>query len=292
MINSMTGFGRGSASSDGRSITIELKSVNHKYLDLNFRLPRSLNYLEETLRTAISAKLSRGHLDINLSYMNTREDAKSITLDSSLIAQYIEAGNSVAQQFNVENDLTVTTLLRFPDVANIADSQDDEEEVKKLALSAVSQALSELAAMRVREGNNIYEDIIGKLKYLELLHKQMQERAPMVVAQYSQRLHERISAWLNEVDIDKARIATEIALFADRVSIDEELVRIKSHLNEFNAMLNSTLPVGRSMDFLTQELTREFNTIGSKANDSELAKMVITAKAEVEKIREQVQNIE
>ena len=146
--------------------------------------------------------------------------------------------------------------------------------------------------MRVREGNNIYEDIIGKLKYLELLHKQMQERAPMVVAQYSQRLHERISAWLNEVDIDKARIATEIALFADRVSIDEELVRIKSHLNEFNAMLNSTLPVGRSMDFLTQELTREFNTIGSKANDSELAKMVITAKAEVEKIREQVQNIE
>lgn len=292
MINSMTGFGRGSASSDGRSIAIELKSVNHKYLDLNFRLPRSLNYLEETLRTAISAKLSRGHLDINLSYMNTREDAKSITLDSSLIAQYIEAGNSVAQQFNVENDLTVTTLLRFPDVVNIADSQDDEEEVKKLALSAVSQALSELAAMRVREGNNIYEDIIGKLKYLELLHKQMQERAPMVVAQYSQRLHERISAWLNEVDIDKARIATEIALFADRVSIDEELVRIKSHLNEFNAMLNSTLPVGRSMDFLTQELTREFNTIGSKANDSELAKMVITAKAEVEKIREQVQNIE
>lgn len=292
MINSMTGFGRGSASSDGRSITIELKSVNHKYLDLNFRLPRSLNYLEETLRTAISAKLSRGHLDINLSYMNTREDAKSITLDSSLIAQYIEAGNSVAQQFNVENDLTVTTLLRFPDVVNIADSQDDEEEVKKLALNAVSQALSELAAMRVREGNNIYEDIIGKLKYLELLHKQMQERAPMVVAQYSQRLHERISAWLNEVDIDKARIATEIALFADRVSIDEELVRIKSHLNEFNAMLNSTLPVGRSMDFLTQELTREFNTIGSKANDSELAKMVITAKAEVEKIREQVQNIE
>lgn len=292
MINSMTGFGRGSASSDGRSITIELKSVNHKYLDLNFRLPRSLNYLEETLRTTISAKLSRGHLDINLSYMNTREDAKSITLDSSLIAQYIEAGNSVAQQFNVENDLTVTTLLRFPDVVNIADSQDDEEEVKKLALSAVSQALSELAAMRVREGNNIYEDIIGKLKYLELLHKQMQERAPMVVAQYSQRLHERISAWLNEVDIDKARIATEIALFADRVSIDEELVRIKSHLNEFNAMLNSTLPVGRSMDFLTQELTREFNTIGSKANDSELAKMVITAKAEVEKIREQVQNIE
>lgn len=292
MINSMTGFGRGSASSDGRSITIELKSVNHKYLDLNFRLPRSLNYLEEALRTAISAKLSRGHLDINLSYMNTREDAKSITLDSSLIAQYIEAGNSVAQQFNVENDLTVTTLLRFPDVVNIADSQDDEEEVKKLALSAVSQALSELAAMRVREGNNIYEDIIGKLKYLELLHKQMQERAPMVVAQYSQRLHERISAWLNEVDIDKARIATEIALFADRVSIDEELVRIKSHLNEFNAMLNSTLPVGRSMDFLTQELTREFNTIGSKANDSELAKMVITAKAEVEKIREQVQNIE
>lgn len=292
MINSMTGFGRGSASSDGRSITIELKSVNHKYLDLNFRLPRSLNYLEETLRTAISAKLSRGHLDINLSYMNTREDAKSITLDSSLIAQYIDAGNSVAQQFNVENDLTVTTLLRFPDVVNIADSQDDEEEVKKLALSAVSQALSELAAMRVREGNNIYEDIIGKLKYLELLHKQMQERAPMVVAQYSQRLHERISAWLNEVDIDKARIATEIALFADRVSIDEELVRIKSHLNEFNAMLNSTLPVGRSMDFLTQELTREFNTIGSKANDSELAKMVITAKAEVEKIREQVQNIE
>jgi uncharacterized protein (TIGR00255 family) len=288
----MTGFGRGSASSDGRSITIELKSVNHKYLDLNFRLPRSLNYLEETLRTAISAKLSRGHLDINLSYMNTREDAKSITLDSSLIAQYIEAGNSVAQQFNVENDLTVTTLLRFPDVVNIADSQDDEEEVKKLALSAVSQALSELAAMRVREGNNIYEDIIGKLKYLELLHKQMQERAPMVVAQYSQRLHERISAWLNEVDIDKARIATEIALFADKVSIDEELVRIKSHLNEFNAMLNSTLPVGRSMDFLTQELTREFNTIGSKANDSELAKMVITAKAEVEKIREQVQNIE
>lgn len=292
MINSMTGFGRGSASTDGRSITIELKSVNHKYLDLNFRLPRALNYLEEMLRVGISSKISRGHIDINLSYINSREDAKTISVDNALVSQYIHAGNSLKQEFAINNDLTVATLLRFPDVVSITDSEENEEEVKNIATAALKQALTELIAMREREGANIFNDIKGKVKYLELIHKQMQDRSPLVIAQYSQRLHERINSWLTEIEVDRARVATEIALFADKASIDEELVRIKSHLYEFNTMLNSTLPIGRSMDFLTQELTREFNTIGSKSNDSDLARLVITAKAEVEKVREQVQNIE
>ena len=199
MINSMTGFGRGSANSDGRSITIDPKSVNHKYLDLNFRLPRALNYLEEMLRSGISSKISRGHIDINLSYINSREDAKTISVDNVLVGQYVEVGNSVASKFSVENDFTVATLLRFPDVVTITDSEENEEEVKKIATEALKQALTELIAMREREGTNIFNDIQGKVKYLELIHKQMQDRSPLVIAQYSQRLHERISSWLTEI---------------------------------------------------------------------------------------------
>lgn len=292
MIRSMTGFGRASCSIDGREVIAELKSVNHRYLDIGFRIPRSLSFLEDTVRSIISSAISRGHIDVSLTYKNTRRDARTVSIDRVLLAEYLEAASSAAAEFNLTNDLTLARALELPDVAVITEAEDDRNAILEAARCAVIEALADLTTMREREGERLRIDLISKLDSTIKIRDKIALCAPNVVQEYKRRLYERISDMLSEVEIDRARLATEIAIYADKVGIDEELVRLKSHIDAMLAMLDISEPIGRKLDFIVQEINREFNTIGSKANDNAIAALVIDGKAEIEKIREQIQNIE
>ena len=292
MVRSMTGFGRVTCAADGRELTLELKSVNHRFLDLSFKMPRSLSFLEDTVRKVLSQKLSRGHIDVYAYYRNTRTDAKTLTVDKALLDAYIKAVRTAASEYELNCDLTATKALHFQDVLTVTENDEDTDALKALMTEACCRAADELIAMRMREGENIAQDLISRVDKLASLRDRIAERAPIVVDDYRQKLDLRIASLLSEVEVDRAGLATEIALFADKANIDEELVRLLSHFKSMRQMLESDEAVGRKLDFLVQEMNREFNTIGSKANDDAIAKLVIDGKAEIEKIREQVQNIE
>lgn len=292
MIRSMTGFGRASCSMDGREVIAELKSVNHRYLDISFRLPRSLSFLEEPVRAMLSSALSRGHVDVSLIYKNTRRDARTVSIDRALLAEYLEAAAAAADEFRLPNDITLSRALELPDVTVITEAEDDRDAILEVVRCAVSDALADLTRMREREGDRLRLDLISKLDSTIGIRDRIALCAPNVVEDYKRRLYERIGDMLSEVEVDRARLATEIAIYADKVGIDEELVRLKSHIDAMLSMLSAGNPVGRKLDFLVQEMNREFNTIGSKANNSDISALVIDGKAEIEKIREQIQNIE
>ena len=288
----MTGFGRTTLEQDGREITIELKSVNHRYLDLGFRMPRAINFVEDTLRGVISSELSRGHVDVFVYYKNNREDARKVNIDTNLLGEYLVAARAAAAEFDLRDDIGLSAALRLPDITEIVEKDEDREAVCKLVGEACRKACAELKDMRAKEGARLYTDLYGKSETVEKIGESIALRAPMVVEEYRIKLNERIEKLLADVDVDRARLATEVAIFADKASIDEELVRLKSHIVQFRAMLDGTEPAGRKLDFIVQEMNREFNTMGSKANDGEIVNLVIQGKGEIEKIREQVQNIE
>lgn len=292
MVNSMTGFGRCAIERDGREITVELKSVNHRYLDIGFRMPRAISFIEDTLRSAISGELSRGHVDVFVFYRNNRADARKVNVDMNLLGEYLTAAREAADKFGLRDDVGLCSALRLPDVTEIVEADEDRETVCRLAAEACKAACQELKAMRAREGAKLYEDLYGKSRIVESIAANISERAPQVVDEYRIKLNERIEKLLGTADVDKARLATEVALFADKAGIDEEIVRLGSHVTQFRAMLDGDEPAGRRLDFIVQEMNREFNTIGSKANDGEIVNLVISGKGEIEKIREQVQNIE
>ncbi len=292
MINSMTGYGRGTAARDGREITVELKSVNHRYLDLSMRLPRSINFLEDTFRSVLSEQLARGHVDIYVNYRNNRNDARTVVIDQTLLEQYVASAREANVNLALRDDLTLSNVLRLPDVTNIVEAQEDREAVSALAKEAIYEAVNELKTMRRQEGARLSEDLTARVQVVLELTEQIAQRAPLVVEEYRQKLNERIAGWLDVVEVDRARLATEVALFADKASIDEEIVRLRSHVAQTRLVLASQEPAGRRLDFIVQEMNREFNTIGSKANDAELVNYVLAGKGEIEKIREQVQNIE
>lgn len=292
MIKSMTGFGRAALSVDGRELTLELKAVNHRFLDLSFRFPRSLSFLEDTVRAGLSSLLSRGHIDAYAYYKNTRTDAKSLSVDKALVSAYVEAGRAVSEEFGIQNDVTVSKLLRIPDLFTISDADEDPEALKSLMVEAVRAACAELIRMREIEGERIRAELVSRISILERIRSAIAEKAPLVVDSYRAKLSARIESILAETEVDRARLATEIALFADKANIDEELVRLESHFKGALELLSSDEPVGRKLDFLVQEMNREFNTIGSKANDQAISALVIEGKAELEKLREQVQNLE
>ena len=288
----MTGYGKGSACDSGRSITIELKSVNHRFLDLGFRLPRHLMFLEEPIRNILSKGLSRGHIDIYVNYQNTRSDAKEVILDTGLIRSYLSSAKEAGEVFCLENDLTLYRILSLPGVSEIREAEENEEAVRSICESALEQAVCALREMRLAEGCRLGEDLSKRLDTISVLRDQISSRAPLVVTEYQAKLSERIGILLGDVEADPARIAMEVAVFADRASIDEEIVRLGSHIAAMRQLLTDPEPVGRKLDFIVQEMNREFNTIGSKANDGILTDLVIRGKAEIEKIREQIQNIE
>ncbi len=292
MINSMTGFGRGVCSADGREITFEIKSVNHRYLDVSYRMPRHVGFIEDTLRTVIAARVARGHLDVYANYRNSREDARNVEIDATLLSEYISSARHANEGLGLRDDITLSTALRLPDVTSIVESEEDRPAVCELAKHAIELALDELAVMRAQEGERLQKDMTARAEALLGLTESIAARAPAVVEEYGVKLNERIKKLLGAAEVDEGRLATEVAIFADKASIDEEIVRLRSHLEQFTLLMQGEEPAGRKLDFIVQEMNREFNTIGSKANDAAITELVIAGKAEVEKIREQVQNIE
>lgn len=292
MANSMTGFGRANVLFDGRELTMELKSVNHRYLDLSFRMPRHISFIEDEIRRLLAERLTRGHVDVYITYRNTRNDARTAVFDASLLKAYIDAANQCAEQFGLRNDLTATSALRLPDVMDVVEAEEDREALIKLADDALEKACAELIEMRRVEGERLCADLLSRLDTVLGLRERIKERAPLVVEDYRSKLTERIASVLESAEVDTARLATEIAIFADKANIDEELVRLASHVAAARELLENGNAVGRKMDFIVQEMNREFNTIGSKANDKDITALVIEGKAEIEKIREQVQNLE
>ena len=291
MIKSMTGYGRCHIEEDGREMTVEVKSVNHRFLDISYRLSRALSFLDDAVRKGVGARLARGHVDVFVTYANHRQDAKEVRVDTALAVAYQKAVVELSSALGRDADLPLSDYTRLPDVLTVQEKEEDQQTVRELFERALSGALDGLVAMREQEGERMRADILEKIGNIEALRNGVAERAPLVVAEYRDKLHQRIAA-LTEGEIDEARLITEVAIFADRAAIDEELVRLLSHAAAIRETVELAEPVGRKLDFLVQELNREVNTIGSKASDTMIAQAVVNAKGEIEKLREQVQNIE
>jgi len=290
-VKSMTGYGRCHIEEDGREMTVEVKSVNHRFLDISYRLSRALSFLDDVVRKGVGAKLARGHVDVFVSYANHRQDAKEVRVDTALAVAYKQALGELAAAVGKDADVPLTDYARLPDVLTVQEKEEDQQAVRDLFERALSGALDSLIVMREQEGERMCADILEKIANIESIRNQVAERAPLVVSEYRDKLHQRIAA-LTEGEIDEARLITEVAIFADRAAIDEELVRLLSHIAAIRDTVKLAEPVGRRLDFLVQELNREVNTIGSKASDTMIAQAVVSAKGEIEKLREQVQNVE
>ena len=289
---SMTGYGRGTASLDGRELTIELKSVNNRFLDIGMKLPRQLSFLEDGLRKLLNDALSRGHVDVFVNYRNLRSDAKTVRVDEALLQAYLTSARESAKALDLEDDLTLSKALTLPDVTTILPADEDQQALAKLGRAAMTMAIDGLKAMRFKEGERLKQDLSARMDTMTGYAAAIERRAPAVAEEYRTKLTARIEELLGETEVDRSRLATEVAIFADRAAIDEEIVRLNTHLVHFRELLEADEPVGRKMDFLVQEMNRECNTIGSKANDAELTSIVLLSKAEIEKLREQIQNIE
>lgn len=293
MVRSMTGFGRGTCNESGKEFTVEIKSVNHRYIDFYIKLPRQIAYLEERVREVVSKSIFRGKVDIFISFEDRSEDSKSVMLDEALAGAYIQAVEKLKEKYGLKDDLSVSLISRFPDVLRIEKTEDDEEQLWSILNKALETAVASLIQMRENEGNELRNSLLQKADYMEGIISQISNRSPEVVIEYKQKLENRIKDLLNQQTVDENRLAMEVAIFADRCSIDEELVRLGSHLRQLRDILSiNKQPVGRKLDFLVQEINREINTIGSKSNDIMITKSVLELKSETEKIREQIQNIE
>ena len=299
MVKSMTGFGRGSYEEDSFSVTIEIKSVNHRYNETAIRLPHFLNPLEDKIRKTILASVARGRIDVFVTARYTNQDSVTVSVDRPLAAAYHQALQEVGQAIGIASptiseQAEILYLARCPEVITTKEGLFDCDAYWPKIKEAVDQAVGALVAMREAEGRNIVSDFYKRLDIIEKNVLEIEKRSPEVVAEYQAKLSERLDALLADKKIaaDPDRVLQEVAIFADRVSITEEIVRLKSHIRQFRVILEASQPIGRKLDFLVQEFNREANTIASKANDFELAKMVVDVKAEIEKIREQVQNIE
>lgn len=290
-MQSMTGYGRFRLSKDGREMTVEVKSVNHRFLDISSKLPRNLSFLDDSLRKEIAEQLSRGHVDVFVNYSNMRDDAKEVRIDLPLALSYLKTVRELKETADVPGELSVTDFIRLPDVLSIIEAEEDQQAVRELFVSAIRGALTSLVKMRRDEGEHLKKDILDKLNRITKIRESISKRAPEIVKGYQEKLAQRL-AKLVDGQIDESRFITEVAIFADRAAIDEELVRLESHVLQVRNTVGENNPVGKKLDFLVQEMNREFNTIGSKAMDAEIAQLVVEAKGEIEKLREQVQNVE
>lgn len=289
----MTGYGSATVASEGREITLELKSVNHRFLDINIRMPRVLMFAEDELRKAIGKYVLRGHIEVNLTYRNTREDSKFVSVDRALVLQYASAFKEIGEM-GFENNMRVSDVARMPDVLTITQCDDDNEAVLALILEAVKMATDALNKTRSIEGGKIGEDLKQKLQNIFDISKKIEKLSEGNLEDYSLRLQKRLDDLLGDNKLDEQRLHQEIAIYADKIAIDEELVRLDTHIKNMLEYMNETTndTIGRKLDFFIQELNREINTIGSKSVNADIAKLVVTAKGEIEKLREQIQNIE
>ena len=292
MIKSMTGYGRAVAEIDNMEITFELKSVNNRYLDTSVRLPRAYGYLEEVIKKEVGLHTSRGKIDCFLSIDILEDTLTKVSVNHALFESYLSVFKELEEKYSLRNDIGVTTVLRLPDVIGTHSDDEDEEKMQERLKVVLDKALSDYDAMRKREGEKLYRDLIEKLDRIEEIRKEIIALSPQSVKAYEERLKLRVEELLGNTSYDESRIITEVALFADKVAVDEEITRLASHLSQFKEIMNSNAPAGRKLDFLTQEINREINTIGSKCQELEITRLVVEAKSEVEKVREQIQNIE
>ena len=289
---SMTGYGKAIKELDGRTLTIELKSVNNRFLDINNKMPKILLFAEDRLRKEIQAAISRGRVDVFISYVDNRETEKKVVVDLGLAKGYFEAGNVLNSSLSLTNDMSTTAFFRLPDVVKPMQEEDDSELLLELVASTVKEALQNMNKMRAIEGEKLKADILSRVEVLKGYLKKVEERAPMVVANYREKLQLRMTEILGKVEVDEAKLLNEVAFFTDKANVDEEITRLKSHFVQAENILNKEQLVGRKLDFLVQEFNRETNTICSKSNDLELTNVALLMKSEIEKIREQIQNLE
>ncbi len=290
-MRSMTGCGSGKVQQDGWEVTVALKTVNHRFLDIGMRLPRNLSFLEQTVRDCISRKISRGHADVFLTVKRTDASAVDIECDEDLAGRYLEAAKQIAGKTGVQNDLTVSRLMKMEGVLTLNEREMDEELVSFICAEATGIAAAQLVQMREREGAHLREDLTVHLDAADALRTMILKRAPAVVDEYREKLETRLKNLLTE-PVEPQRLAQEVAIIADRCAIDEELARLDSHIRQMRKYLESENEIGKKMDFLIQEMNREANTIGSKASDAAIAQHVVDLKSEIEKLREQIQNVE
>lgn len=292
MIKSMTGFGRCEVQKDSRKFTVELKGVNHRYLDVNIRMPKKLNFFETAIRALLKSYVSRGKVDIFITYEDSSQAQVSVKYNATLAAEYLRYLKQMEEEFGLENDVRVSTLSRYPEVFTMEEQAEDETELWNELKEALEGAFAQFVETRTAEGENLKKDILEKLAVLEEQVAYVEERSPQIVAEYRAKLEEKVHELLADTQIEDSRIAAEVILFADKICTDEEVVRLKSHIQHMRNTLEEKEGIGRKLDFIAQEMNREANTILSKANDLEVSNHAISLKTEIEKIREQIQNIE
>ena len=292
MIKSMTGFGRGREVLNGRDITVEIRSVNHRYYEFSARIPRSLSFAEDKLRALLAGKIGRGKVEVSVYITNPTANDEQITVNKQVLSDYVTALRSVQDEFSLMDDLALSHVLRMPDALTVVKTQTDEEQLWADVSAVAQQALERFITMREAEGMKMRDDFLARLKTIEEWVGVIEERSPRLVDEYRTRLFERMKEVLDGKQVDEGRILLEAAIYSEKTAVDEETVRLRSHIAQFRTMLESGEPVGRKLDFLVQEMNRETNTIGSKVQDLEVTHIVVDQKSEIEKIREQVQNIE
>jgi len=292
MVKSMTGYGRACASFEKEDITIEIRAVNHRYLDCNIKVPKLCGFLEEPIKQVLQESVFRGKVDVYVTIEQKNGENVSIALNKSVLESFIEIAGHIKDEYGLKGELSVENAIRLPEVFSITNEDEDMEVLKSNVISTFKEAVKSFVAMRDIEGEKLAYDILSRCEKIKTITEEINKRSPQIVADYRKRLEQKIAEVLSTQDIDNQRILTEAAIFADKVAVSEETVRLESHLSQISKMLKSGGTVGRKLDFIVQELNREANTIGSKCNDLSTTEMVIEIKSEIEKIREQVQNIE
>lgn len=292
MIKSMTGYGGAKGSVEGLEISVELKSVNNRYLDTSVRLPRSFMFAEDGIKAAVQRHISRGKVDVFVSVDSSAAGDMTVKINEPLLKGYIEAVNSIARDYGLTNDLSAMSVCRFPDVLSVEKKDMDAEAITAGIIAIAEQALNDFDSMRLREGEKLRDDVLSKLETIDALVSTVEQESPKTLADYRARLESKMAEVLGSAGIDENRILAEAAIFADRIAVDEETVRLRSHMSQLKTMISGNSPTGRKIDFLVQEFNREANTIGSKCQNSHIAHVVVDLKSEIEKIREQIQNIE
>lgn len=292
MIKSMTGFGRAEEVLNGRDILVEIRSVNHRYYEFSSRIPRAYGYIEEKLKSLLNGRIARGKTEVSVTVSSVEGKEAVIEVNEAIASGYVYALRKANEKLGLTDDITLSQMMRLPDIFTVRKVQDDEDQVWQDVKTVTEKALDNFVRMRETEGVRMKEDLLFRLENIEKMVSDVEVRSPEVNAAYRDRLYNKIKEVLADKNVDESRLLTEAAIFADKTAVDEETVRLRSHINQFRSMLELNEPVGRKLDFLIQEFNREANTIGSKAQDAKITKTVVELKSEIEKIREQIQNIE
>lgn len=292
MIKSMTGFGRSEIVKGNRKISVEIKSVNHRYLEAGIKMPKKLNVFESRMRDLLKKYATRGKIDIFINYEDDSESQVNLKFNQNIADEYMAIFNNMSEKYNLKNDMTVGGLARFPEVITMDEVQEDEEELWHFIEEAMKAALEQFVNTRILEGENLKKDLLGKLDHMEELVAFVEKRSPEIMKEYRSKLESKVKELLGDTTIDESRIATEVIIYADKICVDEETVRLRSHIEHARKCLNEEGGIGRKMDFIAQEMNREANTTLSKANDIDISNAAIDLKTEIEKVREQIQNIE